>query len=150
MTIPIKDLALIVKTKQDLIDALMPFDFESSVEVVIRPIAAKRTLSQNAVFHMWCGELSSFLLKAGRKWATPAFVKDMLKHSFLGYKDTTRFDVANNKAEKVRELIHTSDLSTGDMFHFMEQCEAYSVGIGCLLTIPEKSEYMQNKRSQNQ
>jgi hypothetical protein len=29
MSIPIKDLALIVKTKQDLIDALEPFDFES-------------------------------------------------------------------------------------------------------------------------
>ena len=150
MTIPIKDLALIVKTKQDLIDALEPFDFESAVEVVIRPIAAKRTLSQNALFHMWCNELSSYLLKAGRKWATPEFTKDMLKHSFLGYKDITRFDVATNKAAKVRELIHTSDLSTGDMFHFMEQCEAYSVGIGCLLTIPEKSEYMQNKRAQNE
>ena len=148
--IPIKDLALIVKTKQDLIDALDPFDFESSVEVVIRPIAAKRTLSQNALFHMWCNELSSYLLKAGRKWAKPEFVKDMLKHSFLGYKDTMRLDVSTNKPTKIRDLIHTSDLSTGDMFHFMEQCEAYSVGIGCLLTISEKSEYMQNKRAQNQ
>ena len=150
MTIPVKDLALIVKTKQDLIDALDPFDFESSVEVVIRPIAAKRTLSQNALFHMWCNELSSYLLKAGRKWAKPEFVKDMLKHSFLGYKDTMRLDVSTNKPTKIRDLIHTSDLSSGDMFHFMEQCEAYSVGIGCLLTIPEKSEYMQNKRAQNQ
>ena len=150
MSIPIKDLALIVKTKQDLIDALEPFDFESSVEVVIRPIAAKRTLSQNALFHMWCNELSSYLLKHGRKWATPEFVKDMLKHSFLGYKDTMRLDVSTNKPAKVRELIHTSDLSSCDMFHFMAQCEAYSVGIGCLLTIPEKSEYMQNKRAQNQ
>ena len=150
MSIPIKDLALIVKTKQDLIDALEHFDFESSVEVVIRPIAAKRTLSQNALFHMWCNELSSYLLKNGRKWAAPEFVKDMLKHSFLGYKDAMRLDVSTNQPTKIRDLIHTSDLSTGDMFHFMEQCEAYSVGIGCLLTIPEKSEYMQNKRVQNQ
>ena len=150
MSIPIRDLALIVKTKQDLIDALEPFDFESAAEVVIRPIAAKRTLSQNALFHMWCGELSSYLLKHGRKWATPGFVKDMLKHSFLGYKDTMRLDVSTNQPAKVRELIHTSDLSSWDMFHFMDQCEAYSVGIGCLLTIPEKSEYMQNKRAQNE
>ena len=150
MSIPIKDLALIVKTKQDLIDALEPFYFESPVEVVIRPIAAKRTLSQNALFHMWCNELSSYLLKHGRMWAAPEFVKDMLKHSFLGYKDTMRLDVSTNQPAKVRELIHTSDLSTGDMLHFMEQCEAYSAGIGCLLTIPEKSEYMQNKRAQNQ
>ena len=150
MSIPIKDLALIVKIKQDLIDALDPFDFESSVEVVIRPIAAKRTLSQNALFHMWCNELSSYLLKHGRKWAIPGFVKDMLKHSFLGYKDTMRLDVSTNQPVKVRELIHTSDLSSGDMFHFMEQCEVYSVGIGCLLTIPEKSEYMHNKRAQNE
>ena len=150
MTIPIKDLALIVKTKQDLIDALLPFDFESSVEVVIRPMAAKRTLSQNALFHMWCNELSSYLLKHGRKWAAPEFVKDMLKHSFLGYKDTMRLDVSTNHPSKVRELIHTSNLTSGDMFHFMEQCEAYSVGIGCLLTIPERSDYMQNKRAQNQ
>ena len=150
MSIPIKDLALIVKTKQDLIDALEHFDFESSVEVVIRPIAAKRTLSQNALFHMWCNELSSYLLKNGRKWAAPEFVKDMLKHSFLRYKDAMRLDVSTNQPTKIRDLIHTSDLSTGDMFHFMEQCEAYSVGIGCLLTIPEKSEYMQNKRVQNQ
>ena len=150
MTIPIKDLALIVKTKQDLIDALLPFDFEGSVEVVIRPIAAKRTLSQNALFHMWCNEMSSYLLKHGRRWATPEFVKDMLKHSFIGYRETVRLDVSTNKTEKKHELVHTSDLSTGDMFHFMEQCEAYSVGIGCLLTIPEKSEYMVNKRAQNE
>jgi hypothetical protein len=66
MSIPIKDLALIVKTKQDLIDALEPFDFESSVEVVIRPIAAKRTLSQNALFQhvfdeFWRGPLPTML-----------------------------------------------------------------------------------------
>lgn len=150
MSIPIKDLALIVKTKQDLIDALEPFDFESAVEVVIRPITAKRTIPMNSTFHMWCNELSAYLLKIGRKWATPSFVKDMLKHSFLGYKKTIRLDVATRKSVQVMELIHTSDLSIGEMLHFMEQCEAYSFGIGCLLTIPEKSEYMQNKRAQNQ
>jgi len=150
MAIPIKDLALIVKTKQDLLSVLEPFEFECAMQVTVKPMQNKRSIPQNDTFHMWCGELSRFLLKNGRKWATPEFVKDMLKHSFLGYKDTTRLDVSTNKPEKVRELIHTSDLSTGDMFHFMEQCEAYSVGIGCLLTIQEKSEYMQNKRVQNE
>lgn len=148
--IPIKDLAVIAKTKQDLFDCLNGFEFEQPMEVTIRPVQKKRSLSQNAVFHMWCGELSSFLLLAGRKWATPDFVKDMLKHSFLGYKDYPRLDVSENKFIKVRDLIHTSDLSPGDMFHFMERCESYSAGIGCLLTIPEKSEYMQNKKAQNE
>ena len=98
-----------------------------------------------------CGAVSVIVpAKAWKEVGTPEFVKDMLKHSFLGYKDTMRLDVSTNQPAKVRELIHTSNLSSGDMFHFMEQCEAYSVGIGCLLTIPEKSEYMQNKRAQNE
>lgn len=150
MKLPINKCEVVFESKEELVEWLAPFEFESRMIVSIQPFRKNRTLDQNALFHMWCGELSRFLLKHGRKWATPEFVKDMLKHSFLGYKDTMRLDVSTNQPAKVRELIHTSDLSSGDMFHFMEQCEAYSVGIGCLLTIPEKSEYMQNKRTQNQ
>ena len=148
--IPIKDLAVIAKTKQDLFDCLNGFEFEQPMEVTIRPIAKKRTLSQNAVFHMWMNDMSAYLTRKGRQFATPEWCKDAMKYTFLGFEAIGHTNVTTGEITVSSELKHTANLSTGDMYHFMEQCEAYCAGIGCLLTIPEKSEYMILKKGQNQ
>lgn len=148
--IPIKDLNVFVKTKQDLFDCLNGFEFEHPMQVVIGPIQKKRSLSQNAVFHMWCGELSQFLTGKGRAFATPEWCKDAMKYTFLGFEAVGHTNVTTGEIMAYSELKHTSNLSTGEMFHFMEQVESWCAGIGCLLTIPEKSEYMTIKKQVNQ
>lgn len=57
-------------------------------------------------------------------------------------------DATTQDIERVRTLRKTSKLDTGEMFHFMEQVECWSAGIGCLVTIPNNSEYMKLKEQQ--
>ncbi len=119
-------------------------------ELSIKPKKKTRTLSQNALLHMWFSELSQYLIKAGRKFATPEWCKDAMKHSFLGYEEKERVDVVTGEKITVRDLRKTRDLNTAAMHYFMNEIEAWCVSIGCLLTIPDSSEYMKLKREQNQ
>ncbi|HEK0391930.1 TPA: YbcN family protein [Proteus mirabilis] len=117
--------------------------------IIIKPWKNKRSLSQNATFHMWCSEISKYLCKNSANY-TPETVKEMLKHSFLGYEVVDMVDVTTQLTERVRTLRKTSKLDTGEMFHFMEQVERWAVGIGCFVTIPNNSEYMKLKEQQEQ
>lgn len=74
----------------------------------------------------------------------------MLKHTFLGYEVVDMVDVTTQLTERVRTLRKTSKLDTGEMFHFMEQVERWAAGIGCFVTIPDNSQYMELKRKQNE
>lgn len=116
--------------------------------VIIKPWKSTRSLSQNATFHMWCGEISRYLCDNGSKF-TPETVKEMLKHTFLGYEVTEMIDATTQHTERVRTMRKTSKLDTGEMFHFMGQVELWATGIGCFVTIPENSEYMKLKREQD-
>lgn len=44
----------------------------------------KRSLSQNALSHMWYAEISEYLINSGRTDATPEWVKRNLKKTYLG------------------------------------------------------------------
>ncbi|WP_024873132.1 recombination protein NinB [Tolumonas lignilytica] len=147
------ELTHVIQSRNDLpcaYNAMARLSIDGPHEVSIKPVKKTRTLNQNAVFHMWMNELSAFLIAAGRKFATPEWSKDAMKHSFLGYIETDRVDVVTGAVMTVRELQHTSRLNTGAMYHFMEQVEAWCASIGCLLTIPNNSEYMKLKMEQNQ
>ncbi|MBC8947278.1 YbcN family protein [Xenorhabdus indica] len=117
--------------------------------IIIKPWKNTRSQSQNATTHMWFGEISRFLKSNGAKFS-PDEVKDMLKHTFLGYEVVERIDVNTQEVEHVRTLRQTSRLDTGEMFRFMEQVEQWAVDIGCFVTIPDDSEYMKLKRRQEQ
>ncbi|HEK2869584.1 TPA: YbcN family protein [Proteus mirabilis] len=116
--------------------------------IIIKPWKNKRSLSQNATFHMWCTEISKYLCNNNANY-TPETVKEMLKHTFLGYEVVDMVDVTTQLTERVRTLRKTSNLDTGEMFHFMEQVERWAVGIGCFVTIPDNCEYMKLKREQD-
>ncbi|OTA16529.1 hypothetical protein Xbed_03456 [Xenorhabdus beddingii] len=115
--------------------------------IIIKPWKNTRSLSQNATAHMWFGEISRYLKSKGGNYS-PADVKDMLKHTFLGYEVIGRIDARTQEVEHVRTLRQTAKLDTGEMFRFMEQIEQWAAGIGCFVTIPEDSEYMRLKREQ--
>ncbi|KLU14710.1 MULTISPECIES: YbcN family protein [Xenorhabdus] len=117
--------------------------------ITIKPWKNTRTLSQNATLHMWFGEISYFLKSNGAKFS-PDEVKEMMKHTFLGYEVVERIDARTQEVERVRTLRQTSRLDTGEMFRFMERVEQWAVGIGCFVTVPDDSEYMKLKQEQNQ
>ncbi|KER00939.1 recombination protein NinB, partial [Photorhabdus temperata] len=98
--------------------------------IIIKPWKNKRSLSQNATAHMWFGEISRYLISNGAKYS-PEDVKEMLKHTFLGYEVIEIMDVTTQLTERVRTLKRTSKLDTGDMFQFMERVEQWAVSIGC-------------------
>ena len=50
--------------------------------MVLKPWREKRSLSQNALSHMWYSEISEYLISRGKSFATAAWVKDALKHTY--------------------------------------------------------------------
>ncbi|NHB94463.1 YbcN family protein [Photorhabdus cinerea] len=116
--------------------------------IIIKPWKNKRSLSQNATAHLWFGEISRYLCANGAKYSLEE-VKEMLKHTFLGYEVIEIMDVTTQLTERVRTLKRTSKLDTGDMFQFMERVEQWAVSIGCFVTIPANSEYMKLKQEQD-
>lgn len=112
-----------------------------SFRLILKPWREKRSLSQNSLSHMWYAEISEYLIRRGKSFATPEWVKDALKHTYLGYETKERVDVVSGEITIVQSLRHTSDLDTGDMYIFLCKVEAWAMDIGCHLTIPQSCEY---------
>lgn len=73
-----------------------------------------------------------------------------MKYNFLGKTKIRRANFQTGKWEDDFELVHTSKLSTGEMFHFMEQVLCWANEKGCLLTMPNDSEFMKIRTQVNQ
>ncbi|AWK42622.1 hypothetical protein GPY51_10965 [Photorhabdus laumondii subsp. laumondii] len=116
--------------------------------IIIKPWKDTRSIPQNNTFHMWCGEISRYLNKNNAK-LTPEDVKEALKHTFLGYEVIEAIDLTTQLTERIRTLRKTSKLDTGEMFYFMTQVEKWAFDIGCLVTIPNNSQYMKLKQEQD-
>jgi hypothetical protein len=69
------------------------------------------------------------------------WVKDALKHTYLGYETKDLVDVVTGDITTIQSLRHTSDLDTGEMYVFLCKVEAWAVNIGCHLTIPQSCEF---------
>ncbi len=108
---------------------------------MLKPWRERRSLSQNALSHMWYSEISEYLISRGKTFATPAWVKDALKHTYLGYETKDLVDVVTGDITTIQSLRHTSDLDTGEMYVFLCKVEAWAVNIGCHLTIPQSCEF---------
>ena len=108
-----------------------------------------RSLSQNSMFHMWCGEISGWLISSGREFATPDWCKRAMKHTFLGYEDVLDTDVISGISTRRSELRHTSKLDVGDMKLFMDQVYHWCLEKELLLTIPEDCEYDRLRKMEN-
>ncbi|EOC0350079.1 YbcN family protein [Cronobacter turicensis] len=116
--------------------------------LIIKPWRDSRSLSQNALAHLWFEEISDYLTKRGKAFASPAWVKDALKHSYLGYEERDMTDVITGEKTTIRSLRHTSDLDTGEMHFFLTQVEGWALNIGCRLTIPNDCQYAQLRARQ--
>ncbi|EAO0751701.1 recombination protein NinB [Salmonella enterica] len=116
--------------------------------VVITEWKDRRSISQNSLSHMWYAEISRYLTRRGHTQWTETFTKDAMKHAFLGYEEREVIDVTTGEVVSVRELRKTSKLSTGEMHFYLNQVEAWAGDIGCLLTLPDNSEYRKLREQQ--
>jgi len=124
-------------------------DSGETYRLIIKPWREKRSLNQNALSHMWYSEISDWLIRRGKDFASPEWVKDAMKHTYLGYVEREMVDVVTGKITVIRSLRHTSDLDTGDMHFYLTQVEGWALSLGCKLTVPADSEYMNLKEKQN-
>ncbi|HDZ3041336.1 TPA: YbcN family protein [Klebsiella pneumoniae] len=108
----------------------------------------KRSLSQNALSHMWYAEISEYLINSGRTDATPKWVKRNLKKTYLGCEEVTYTDFITGEKTTTWEPRHTSDLDTGEMHIFLTKVEAWCAQFGLTLTIPHGCEYQQLQQKQ--
>ncbi|ECI2458995.1 hypothetical protein IU534_003181 [Salmonella enterica] len=116
--------------------------------VTIKPWREKRSLSQNALSHMWYTEISEYLIKSGRTDATPEWVKRNLKKTYLGCEEVTYTDFITGARETTWEPRHTSQLDTGEMHIFLCKVEAWCAQFGLALTIPSGCEFQQLRDKQ--
>lgn len=110
----------------------------------------QRSIPQNSLQHMWYAELSAYLIKRGKAFATPEWVKDAMKHTYLGYEEREMVDVITGDRTQIQTLRHTSSLDTADMHHYLTQVEGWALNVGCRLTIPADSEYQKLKDKQDE
>lgn len=108
-----------------------------------------RSLSQNALSHMWYSEVSRWLIGKGKDFATPEWCKDALKNTFLGVEDVFHTDVVTGVSTRRQELLHTSKLDVGEMKLYLDLVYHWCLDRGLMLTIPEGCQYQELCKREN-
>lgn len=103
---------------------------------------SSRSLSQNALMHMWFTEISDHLIKNGRDYCTVEWVKQALKATFLGSEQVVSVDVLTGEKISTTEIRHTHNLDKGEATFFLQQVQAWALDINLILTAPIDSQYM--------
>ena len=96
---------------------LLAWDYSSACKLEVKKHTNARSLSQNALMHMWFQQINDRFTAMGMKIngepITEEDVKLMMKHRFLGVKDIVR-----GKLVIPNQLVSTKDLDSGEMTHF--------------------------------
>ena len=103
---------------------------------------SSRSLSQNALMHMWFTEISAHLIKNGREYCTVEWVKQALKATFLGSEQVASVDVLTGEKIATTEIRHTHNLDKGEATFFLQQVQSWALDINLILTAPIDSQYM--------
>lgn len=137
----------LVKDRRDLdkvIDSFRSYivnqwDFTKPLTWQPKEYKNARSISQNALFHIWVREITDYFISRGGnvEWTTEDNVKLYIKQQFLGFEDITF-----NKTVIPQQLKRTSKLDRGEMYHFMDQIYHWSIELGAKLTLPQESEFM--------
>lgn len=118
------------------------WDYFAPLAITLKPYTNPRTISQNALLHMWCREMSDHFIKK-IPTSTPDNMKLMVKMKFLGLED-----IKVGKTIIQNQVKHSSDLDKGEMVHFLDQVYHWARDNGVLLTVPKESEYQKLKNQQ--
>lgn len=96
---------------------------------------AKRSLSQNALFHVWCREIAVYFASKGAD-VNEESMKELLCYKHLGTEDRV---VGSTVIEgQVRQ---TSKLDTGEMTELLDKVLAWALDHGVKVSNPPDSEY---------
>jgi hypothetical protein len=139
----IRALADVDQRLEYLAQLVREWDFSKPLAVKLVEHKNPRTLSQNALFHMWMGEGSKHFSAQGKENVDPERLKLLLKYKFLGTED---IQVGSKVVPGV--VRSTKKLNRGEMHDFMGKCESWLLDLGVKLTIPGDSEYMVMKEAQ--
>lgn len=107
--------------------------------------AGGRSLSQNALYWEWLTEIAGYINEKNHSDFNKDDLHDRMRHDFLGYEKPKKI----GSAEIRERLKTTTNLTTGEMFHFMQQIDAWAVSIGLYLPRPEDCQYEKLKRKQD-
>ena len=122
-------------------DRLNEMDFSRPIAWKFETYSTVRSLSQNALFHMWCGQMSEYF--SSKISVTPDMVKKLMKNEFLG---TENIHVGSTVIEN--QLRSTSTLTKGEMHDFMEKVFHWGLDKGVQLANPEDSEFRRGRDAQ--
>lgn len=114
---------------------LVEWDWSMPLSIKYGKYTAPRTLSQNALFHLWMSEGEKHFKRQGADVDADR-LKTLLKYKMLG---TVDIQVGSQTVPGV--LRGTSKLDKSEMYDFMSRCEAWLLDMGVRLTIPADSEY---------
>lgn len=115
------------------------WDFSKPVAWKHQQYKNARSLSQNALLHIWARELSVYFIDKGSnpETTTEENMKLYLKQQFLGFED-----IIVGKTVIPAQLKKTSKLDKGEMYHFMDKVYHWAIEVGCTLSLPEESEFV--------
>ena len=136
------------KKVKHLIQNMLDWDFSKPLAVKLEPYQDPRSLNQNALFHVWCREITKGMERKGFKVTEGDGVeawKIWLKRRFLG---TNNFTISKTKI--TGQVKSSKALNKGEMVHFMDECYHWATEQGIKLTIPLESEYAELKKQQEQ
>ena len=111
------------------------WDFSNPLCIKPMKYTNPRSLSQNALLHVWFDTMATHFSKKVDTNAEQ--MKALMKYRFLGTED-----VIVGKTVIEGQLKSTSKLDKGEMMHFMNQIHEWAADHGVNLPIPEESEYM--------
>nr|BAR35117.1 hypothetical protein [uncultured Mediterranean phage uvMED] len=133
------------KKAQYLIDKMLDWDFSNPLCVKLEVYKNPRSLSQNAMSHIWYREIAKAMAKKGHvvDYDDPAEAwKLWLKKRFLG---VSTISIGKHTLEEIKR---TSDLNTGEMTHYLDQVYYWANDVGIRLTIAKESEYAEMRAKQ--
>ncbi len=122
------------------------WDYQVPMVVKLEPYQNPRSLSQNAMSHIWYREIAKEMEKKGHKihHEEPADVwKLWLKQRFLG---TCCYSIGNQKISD--QVKSTSTLTKGEFVHFLDNVYHWAIKQGIRLSIPADSEYAELQAQQ--
>ena len=117
-----------------------------TITYTIKKEGGGRTISQNALFWMWCNDLAKHFFKVEKVTEQQKQdIHDILCHKFLGY-ETKKIN--STEIHSLRTLTWPKKLSIGEQSDMLDKINAWAIEHGCMLPIPDNSEYADLQKSQ--
>jgi len=142
----IKDATEIQRRLPFLMRRIEEWDYSKPLTIKFEPYENPRSISQNAMSHVWYRQISEEMAKKGHviKHDKPEDVwKLWLKRRFIGI-----YTVNIGKEIIEDQVKSTKDLNKGEMAYFLDQVYHWATKQGVMLSVPHESEYaaLQNQQ----